>query len=63
MDVVSKFIEILIQFTIVLVGFIAMGIGDLSDNFVLSRVLWFLGGCVIGGVLLINIIQFWEKRR
>ncbi len=59
----SKFIEILIQFTIVLVGFIAMGIGDLSDNFDIRRVIWFLGGSVIGGVLMINIIQFREKRR
>ncbi len=59
----SRFTEILIQFTIVLVGFVAMGIGDLSYNFILSRILWFLGGCVIGGVLLINIIQFREKRR
>jgi ABC-type multidrug transport system fused ATPase/permease subunit len=62
---VSKFIEILIQFTIVLVGLIAIATGELVDGprylSFLSFALQFMGILVCFGVFLVNLFRWRAK--
>ena len=65
MDVMSKFIEILIQFTIILVGLISIAVGELVNGSgylsFLSFALQFTGIFVCFGVVLVNLVRWRTK--
>ena len=61
MDVVSKFIDFIVQIAIVLVGLIAIAIGEMTYNYYLRNILEYLGFFVIVGLLLVNL-NWWNNK-